>query len=120
MSEKNVMVVVVDDNRNMREGVKMLVGQAKIPVWTLAPYQVQYFTEAVGVPKVVFLVGASNDGPKVIKELKAKFPHAKFIGWGVTVEPPLEKALLDAGADKVLEKFIHADRLLEEIRSLLN
>ncbi len=119
--QKPIRVMIVDDHRLIRDGLKMLlavhddlevvadVGDGGEAIQLCARVEPDVILMDIVMPKV--------DGPTATARIRESLPHIKIIALTSFVEEELIQNMLKSGADGYLLKDVNAKELAEAIRA---
>ena len=121
MSDKPIRVMIVDDHRMVRHGLKtFLAGQKDLLIVAEAgDGQEAVERVAQAQPDVILMdvVMPTMDGPTATTKICQAFPHIRVIALTTFLEPELVENALKAGAISYLLKDVGANKLAEAIRA---
>jgi NarL family two-component system response regulator LiaR len=119
--QKPIRVMLVDDHRLIRDGLKMLlaihddlevvadVGDGGKAIQLCDQVEPDVILMDIVMPKV--------DGPTATARIRDSFPHIKIIALTSFLEEELIQSMLKSGADGYLIKDVSAKELAEAIRA---
>ena len=121
MSDKPIRVMIVDDHRMVRHGLKtFLAGQKDLLIVAEAgDGQEAVERMAQAQPDVILMdvVMPIMDGPTATTKIRQSFPQVQIIALTTFLEPALVENALKAGAISYLLKDVGANKLAEAIRA---
>jgi NarL family two-component system response regulator LiaR len=121
MSDKPIRVMIVDDHRMVRHGLKTFLAGQKDLLIVAEAGDGQEAVEACAQaqPDVILMdvVMPTMDGPTATAKIRQAFPHIQIIALTTFLEPELVESALKAGAISYLLKDVGANKLAEAIRA---
>ena len=121
MSDKPIRVMIVDDHRMVRHGLKTFLAGHKDLLIVAEAGDGQEAVEGVAQaqPDVILMdvVMPTMDGPTATTKIRQAFPHIQIIALTTFLEPELVENALKAGAISYLLKDVGAGKLAEAIRA---
>ncbi len=121
MSGNLIRVMIVDDHRMVRHGLKtFLAGQKDLLIVAEAgdgQEAVERCTQAQPDVILMDVVMPTMDGPTATTKIRQAFPHIQIIALTTFLEPELVENALKSGAISYLLKDVGANKLAEAIRA---
>lgn len=121
MSDKPIRVMIVDDHRMVRHGLKTFLAGQKDLLIVAEAGDGQEAVERTGQaqPDVILMdvVMPTMDGPTATAKIRQAFPHIQIIALTTFLEPELVESALKSGAIGYLLKDVGAARLADAIRA---
>jgi DNA-binding NarL/FixJ family response regulator len=119
---KRIKILLIEDNRLLREGIKALInGQPdlKIVAASEGNHDTLLQARSLKVHVVLLDLGLRNEnGLHVVKTLTKEMPHTKVIGMGLIPSQLDIIEIVEAGAAGFILKDASIDEFLETIRSV--
>ncbi len=122
-----VRVLIVDDQRRVREGLKALL-EASSADTPICPAEIEVVGQAASGLEAIRLAGELQpdvvvmdvrmpgmDGLEATRVIKARWPHIRVVLW--TLYADEERQAIATPADAFLEKGCPSDELLRTLRS---
>jgi NarL family two-component system response regulator LiaR len=121
MSDKPIRVMIVDDHRMVRHGLKTFLAGQKDLLIVAEAGDGHEAVERTGQaqPDVILMdvVMPTMDGPTATAKIRQAFPHIQIIALTTFLEPELVESALKSGAIGYLLKDVGAARLADAIRA---
>ena len=121
MSNPPIRVMIVDDHRMVRHGLRtFLTGQGDLQIVAEAgdgQEAVALCSEAQPDVILMDMVMPIMDGPTATAQIRQAYPHIQVIALTTFLEPDLVENALKSGAISYLLKDVGADKLADAIRA---